>query len=587
MPDAIRYRVSMSRPHSHRFLVEAEFPPADETLTVCLPVWTPGSYLVREFSRQLDSVTAATLDGRALPVTRVDKRSFRVWAKGEAVRFRYFVYANDLSVRTSHLDGSHAYFNGATMFLYDDARRGREHRVCIDAPDGWRIFTALGQEGEDFVARDYDELVDSPFEAGPHTPIEFTASGVPHQLVVWGSPEPDRARLASDLARICETAAALFGGLPGELRRYLFLLYLVDKGRGGLEHKASSALLMPRFSFNSVRGWEDFHHLVAHEYFHLWNVKRIKPRALVPFDYSQENYTRLLWAFEGGTSYYDMLLTRRAGLSSPSRYLMRLGEALTTLHATPGRRVQSLEEASLQSWIKNYRPDEHTPNSAVSYYLKGELVCWLLDLTIRRDTQDERSLDDVMRRLWQRYGDGRGVPENGIEAVASEVAGTDLSSFFQRSLRSTEELDYSVLAHVGLEPRFRVRESGSDRGGTAPRSRESRPRAYLGANHRSSGTISVVYDGTPADEYGLYPDDEVVALDGFKVDGSSLGPRIEDHAPGDLVTLTVFRRDVLTQVPVRLGEKPQDAVYLARVGAPTEEQKRAYAAWIGAPWEAD
>jgi predicted metalloprotease with PDZ domain len=324
------------------------------------------------------------------------------------VTLRYRVYAHELTVRTSHLDGSHGYFNGATLFLYTEATRNLEHLVTVEAPEGWTPFAALERRGEAFVAKDYDELVDSPFEVGPHTPLTFTAAGVPHEVVVWGDTVPDEARLCSDLQRICEAQAKLFGGLP--MRRYLFLLYLTDKGRGGLEHKASTSLLFPRAGLQNARGWEDLLTLAAHEYFHLWNIKRVKPRALVPFDYSQENYTSLLWAFEGGTSYYDNVFVLRAGLMSDNRYLTRLGETLSTLHAIPGRKVQTLAEASLVSWVKHYRPDEHSHNSAISYYLKGEVVAALLDLEIRRATDNARGLDDLMRLLWQRYGDESGVP---------------------------------------------------------------------------------------------------------------------------------------------------------------------------------
>ncbi len=580
----IRYIVRMPRPHAHRFEIEAEFPATEGPVTVVLPVWAPGSYIVREFSRHLQQVTAETLEGSALPVTRVDKRSFRVDADGRAVRFRYSAYANELTVRTSHLDGSHAFINGANLFLYDESRRHQPHRVLIEAPHTWRVFCALDRDGEELVAPDYDTLVDSPIEVGPHESFQFEVAGVPHEVVIHGEPQPDRTRLAEDLKRVCETEAALFGGAP-PMKRYVFLVHLLDKGRGGLEHMASCAMVYSRFGLNTVRGWEDFLALAAHEYFHLWNVKRIRPRALVPYDYAQENYTRSLWAFEGGTSYYDLLLSRRAGVMTPSRYLLRLGEALTSLHGVPGRRVLTLEEASLQAWVKHYRPDENTPNSAISYYLKGELVCWLLDLHLRRATADQKSLDDVMRLLWQRYGDGRGVPEDGIEAAASEVAGIELRPFFDQALRSTDELDYSILSHVGLEMRFRVKESPGDKGGTPPRARESKPKGHLGANVRPSGTVSVVYDHSPAQEAGLYTDDEVIALDGFKVDGPTLVSRCEDHAPGDRVVLTVFRRDRLLEVPVVLGSKPEDAVYVARVEAPTEAQMAAFSAWIGARWE--
>lgn len=583
MPEAVHYRVSMLRPHSHLFEVEATFPAGLDTLDVLLPVWTPGSYLVREFARQVQDVSASA-GGVPLPVQRVDKRAWRVRAQGRAVTLRYRVYANELTVRTSHLDGSHGYFNGATLFLYTEATRGLEHHVTVEAPSGWKPFAALERRGEAFVAKDYDELVDSPFEVGPHTPLSFTAAGVPHEVVVWGDAVPDASRLCSDLQRICEAQARMFGGLP--MARYLFLVYLTDKGRGGLEHKASTSLLFPRVGLQNSRGWEDFLTLASHEYFHLWNIKRVKPKALVPFDYSQENYTSLLWAFEGGTSYYDNFFVLRAGLMGASRYLTRLGETLSALHATPGRKVQTLAEASLVSWVKHYRPDEHSPNSAISYYLKGEVVTALLDLELRRATHNARSLDDLMCLLWQRYGDESGVPENGVEAAASEVAGKDLSAFFDRAVRSTEELDYSVFSHVGLEVHFRPRESSSDKGGSPVRTKgDAKPKGWLGITTKGSATIATVVDGSPAQEAGLYVDDELLALDGWRVDGAGLLSRGEDKSPGDTVRLTVFRRDRLLEVPVTLGQKPADAAWLARVDKPTDAQKAAYQAWLGAPWE--
>ncbi|MGZ3459456.1 MAG: M61 family metallopeptidase, partial [Archangium sp.] len=299
-----------------------------------------------------------------------------------------------------------------------------------------------------------------------------------------------------------------------------------------------------------------------------------------------ENYTALLWAFEGATSYYDNLFVLRAGLMGPSRYLTRLGETLSALHATPGRKAQTLAEASLVSWVKHYRPDEHSPNSAISYYLKGEVVTALLDLEIRRATNGARSLDDLMRLLWQRYGDESGVPEDGVEAAASEVAGKDLSAFFERAVRSTEELDYSVFSHVGLEVHFRPRESTNDKGGMPLRTKgDGKPKGWLGVTTKGSATLATVLDGSPAQEAGLYVDDEFVALDGWRVDAAGLLSRSEDKSPGDSVRLTVFRRDKLVEVPVTLGQKPADAAWLARVDKPTDAQKAAYQAWLGAPWE--
>jgi predicted metalloprotease with PDZ domain len=585
MAPVVSYRVSMTRPHSHLFEVEAHFPPAGDELIAALPVWTPGSYLVREYARHVQELTCSTMQDEPVPFTRVDKRSVKIAAKGRAVRLRYKVYANELTVRTSHLDGTHGYFNGATTFFYVEKLRSAEHRVAIHPPPGWDAFCALDRQGMEFIAPNYDELVDSPFEVGPHQPLEFKAAGVPHQLVLWGDPSLDKDRMVADLQRICEVESQLFGGLP--MKRYLFLVYLTDKGRGGLEHKASTALLFPRSGFSTPKGWEDFLTLAAHEYFHLWNVKRVKPKALVPFDYEKENYTSLLLAFEGATSYYDNLLVRRAGLMTPLRYLTRVGETLTALASTPGRKVQALTEASFLSWIKHYRPDENSPNSAISYYLKGEVVALLLDLEIRRATANGKSLDDLMRLLWKRYGDESGVPEDGVEKAVAEVAGREMTPWFDKALRSTAELDYSVFAHVGLEARWRVRESANDKGGSPPRIKpaEAKPRGWLGVLTRGAATVASVLDGSPALDAGLYAEDEIIALDGYKADANSLLARIEEKKPGEPVKITVFRRDRLVEVAATLAAKPADAVYLAKVDKPTDEQKAAFRSWVGVAWE--
>ncbi len=579
----VTYRVSMPAPHTHLFEIEAIFPPTGPELLVALPVWTPGSYLVREYARHVQDLKVFDTSGAALPFERVDKRAVRVTSGNATVHLKYRVYANELTVRTSHLDATHGYFNGATLFFYSEALRNRPHHVAIDAPKGWHTTVALEQRGEEYVAPNYDELIDSPFEIGTHSPLHFNAAGVPHEIVLWGEPQLDEKRLVTDLTKIIEVEAAIFDGLP--VKRYVFFIYGTDKGRGGLEHKASTALIYPRTGFSSSKGWEDFLTLAAHEYFHLWNVKRIKPRRLVPFDYSQENYTQLLWFFEGGTSYFDNLLVRRAGQTSAGRYLTRFGETLTALQSTPGRQVSSLVDASWLAWTKHYRPDENSPNTAISYYLKGEIVCALLDLQIRRATRDAKSLDDVLRLLWKHYGDESGVPEDGIEKAAEEVAGTSLKTFFDHALRGTGELDLSVFAHVGLEARFRPRESAADKGGTPARKGSERSNGgWLGILPRGSGSIGTVLDGSAAQLAGIYAEDEVVALDGLKCDANALLSRCDEKKPGDVVRLTVFRREKLLELTVTLGARPLDGVYLVKVDRPTDEQQAAFKAWLGSPW---
>ncbi len=584
MPEKVRYRVSMPQPNNHLFEVEARFPPQGDTLVLALPVWTPGSYLVREFSRHTQEFRAFDASGVALKATRRDKRSFLVECGGGEVRLTYRVYAHELSVRTSHLDATHGYFNGATLFYYAESLRNRRHELTIDAPDGWRVHTALESEGTTFWAADYDAFIDAPVEVSAAEARAFHASGVPHTLVTWGEPNVDYHRVLEELPKVVDTCARLWGELPS--KRYLFVLHASDKVRGGLEHGNATTLMFPRDGFSSARGWEDFIALCAHEYFHLWCGKRLQPRRFIPFDYAQENYTSLLWFFEGATSYYDSLLVCRAGLMRPDRYLARLGETISDLESTPGRKVLPLAEASELAWIKHYRPDENTLNSAVSYYVKGEVVSALLDLTIRDVTRGERSLDDVLRLLWKRYGSGEGVPEDGIELAASEVASRDLSPFFAQALRGTEELDFTPFASVGLELKRRVRESPGDRGGTAPRDEEEKAGGWIGVLGRSGHTIAAVIADSPAMRAGLAAGDEVVAVDGQRCDVSGLVARCAERAVGDAIKVSFFRRASLGEATLALAVRPLECAWLSPMENQSLQQRAAYAAWLGVPPEA-
>ncbi len=581
----VLYRVVPERPHEHLFRVEARYPvPSSAPLDLWMPVWTPGSYLVREFARHVQGFEAADAGGRPLPAERVDKCTWRVASAGASeVVVRYLVYANELTVRTSHLDQSHGFFNGANLFLSADALRFTPCELEVAAPEGWSVHCALPRRGERLLARDFDELVDSPVEMGPSEAVRFTAAGKPHELVVWGRGNFDASALSRDLTAICEAEARLFG--PPPLERYLFIVHLAERGRGGLEHAASTALLYPRFGFSPRKSYEEFLSLAAHEYFHLWNVKRIKPKAFVPLDYRAERHTRLLWAMEGITSYYDTLLLRRAGLLDPDRTLARLSEAISALEGAPSRRVQSLADASFTAWIKHYRPDENSPNTGLSYYVKGEVVALLLDLALRAATGGARSLDDVMRLLLSRYGDGRGVPEDGVDRAVLEVGGAGLAPFLERALRSTEELDYSPLASAGLVLKRRARRGPSDKGG--PGEADEAERAWLGVELKPGdrAVVATAYAGSPAVAAGLYADDELVALDGFRVGATSLGERLEGRQPGERVRLHVFRRDQLVEVELALGARPRDACWLERAQGATASQRALYERWLEAPFE--
>jgi predicted metalloprotease with PDZ domain len=333
--------------------------------------------------------------------------------------------------------------------------------------------------------------------------------------------------------------------------------------------------MIPRFSFRPGRTYERALQLLAHEYFHTWNVKRIHPAALGPLDYGVENYTHLLWAMEGITEYYTSLLVRRAELITPERYLEILAEQMSDLAETPGRHVQSLEAASFDAWIKYYRPDEHTVNSGVSYYLKGALASLVLDLEMRRRTNGELSLDDLMRHLWERFGvPGIGVPEDGYERAVSEVAGGDWSDFFATAIRGTGDLDYETpLRAVGLELDWRP---PADAPGT-----------WLGLRTRmENGRLRVasVLSNGPAVRAGISAGDELLALDGFRVDETSLRERLKDYAPGESVTLAIFRRDELVQVPATLTEQPRSRATIKKSRRANVAQRARYQDWLGASW---
>ncbi len=570
----------MPAPHSHLYEVEAELDHPGSAVTLAMPVWTPGSYLVREFARHLEGLEAFDGEGRRLPVARVDKHRFRVEAGG-AVRARvhYRVYANELTVRTAHLDGRHGYFNGANLFLYAEGRLSEPAELVVAPPQGWHVTTALEGGPMRFEARDYDELADSPVEVGTHEVETFDALGKRHEVALVGRGFIDVPLFVADLRRVVEHFGEMMGGLPYE--RYLFIVHVTEKRRGGLEHARSTTLNVARTAFFPREAYEETLALAAHEFFHAWNVKRLRPAALVPYDYAREQYTRLLWWFEGVTSYYDRLVLVRAGIGDPARYLKHLGEEWTALERQAGALKMSLEEASLTAWVKHYRPDENTPNSAVSYYQKGELVAFALDMALRRRG---KSLDELLRLLYRQHLHG-GVPEDGVERAASELAGEGVArGFFDRFVRGVAQLEVD-LDVVGLRLGRRAAQSLEDRGGAPPRRNGNGPLpGWLGADLAAGPRLFVrsVREGGPAHRAGLYAEDEVLAESGFRVDRAALWERMRAVGPGGSLRLTVFRRDELVEVTVPLEEAPEDTVWLEPVDEPTSAQREAFQAWATA-----
>lgn len=568
----ITYTISMPEPNSHLFHVSIEVDGLNGAAQdLVLPAWTPGSYMIRDYARHVQGFTARTVDGTPLLWRKVAKDTWRIETQGANGLFAsYHVYAHDLTVRTSHLDATHAYFNGASLFMYAAGRTNECLRLAVMPPDEWQVTTGLEPLVGDvliadrerktylFTATDYDELVDCPVECGTHRRLFFTVDDVPHELAIWGSGNEDEQRLVDDTRRIVAVQRDFFGALP--YSSYHFILHLTDGRGGGLEHRNSVTNQLDRWSFRPERSYERFLALTSHEFFHVWNVKRLRPAALGPFDYRSENYTRLLWLMEGATSYYDELLLVRAGLLKPERYLERLAEKIVQLQSQPGRHVQSLEQSSFDAWIKLYRPDENSANSSISYYLKGALVCLLLDLHIRKASGGQRSLDDLMRLLYQRYPPSSpGIPEEGVvQSAAEEVAGVEagsLSPFFSDYIAGVAELDYATaLAVVGLELRWQRRG----------------PQAWLGLQVKSQAercVVSSVRSDGPAYRAGIYAHDQLLALDGRRISSEKLNDRLAERQPGSTVRLTLFRGDQLYELPVTLAEAPPDGLELVVVDA--------------------
>ena len=577
----IVYGLAMPRPHTHLFDVTITIDGWNEpSLELVMPSWTPGSYMIREYARHVQEF-AATVDTHPVRWEKTAKDSWRI-ATPVGGRFRAFyrVYANDLTVRTCHLDGTHGFGNGAALFMFVPGRVHEPLTLEISVPPSWKVATGLEPLGGGnglfrFRARDFDELVDCPVECGTHRSLEFDVEGVPHRIALWGRGNEDEARLTEDTRAIVRAQRAFFGGLPYD--RYTFIHHLAA-GRGGLEHRNSAVFLVDRLGFRPRASYECFLELVSHEFFHVWNVKRIRPEPLGPFDYRRENHTRQLWAMEGVTSYYEKRFVAAAGLYAKERFLERIAEEIAGLQAQPGRALQSLEQSSFDAWIKYYRPDENSGNTSISYYQKGMLVALMLDLEIRALTARAKCLDDVLSHLGRRAAaGGAGFAEpDGYLAAVEEVAGAQdgaFRSFFERSVSGTEELDYErALGHAGLTLSW-----------TNPAPKEGDRPGWLGVATRPEGrslVIGSVRSDGPAAVAGLYAGDELIAIDGERVDAARLPARLAERPPGTTIRTTLFRRDELLEIAVTLGEPRSESVKIVPIEGATPSQTGLREAWL-------
>lgn len=510
----ISYRVSLADLHAHLYEVTLTVPDPAEEQVLSLPAWIPGSYLIREFARHLSGLTARQ-GKQAVAVHQRDKASWAVSCSGRgALVVRYTVYAFDNSVRAAFLDAERGFFNGTGVCLRVHGREAEPHRLELARlPRGWDVATSLpeAREGGGYQAADYDELVDHPVELGRFWRGEFKAGGVPHEFVVAGAlPDFDGERLLADTRRICEAQIAFWHGRKKpHFKRYVFLLNAVDDGYGGLEHRASTALIAARRDLPQ-RGRPEFSDgyvtllgLVSHEYFHTWNVKRLRPAEFARYDYAQENYTQLLWFFEGFTSYYDDIFLLRAGLIDPPRYLRLVAKTVTGVLGMPGRKVQSVAQASFDAWVKYYRGDENTPNATISYYTKGSLIGLALDLTLRAEGQG--TLDDVMRGLWAR-SEGGPISEADILAVLKEVAGRSMARELEAWVHGTDDL-----------PLRRLFEKFGIAWAVQASTLAQRLGMRVSEGPLSGIKVGSVFRGGAAEAAGLSAGDELLAVDDWRI----------------------------------------------------------------------
>jgi predicted metalloprotease with PDZ domain len=586
-PPPIRYTVRFPASYQHHVEIEAAIPvePGSSRLELFLPVWTPGSYLVREYARHVEAFSATGPDLQPLTVAKTRKNRWMVElpeALPEIV-IRYRLFCFDLTVRTNFRDDSMAVLNGAATFL---AVVGRTDRICevkVELPASWHACwspmpLAEGSEANLFHACDYDRLVDSPIIAGHPCEASFEVDGKLHVLLNFGDGTYwDMRQCVDDLRKIVKQHRDLWGELPYD--RYLFF-NLLTGGRGALEHRDSMLLMADRFTMRNRSSYRAWLEVVSHEFFHLWNVKRLRPVELGPFEYENEVYTRNLWIAEGFTEYYGPLTVCRAGLTTREEFLgtdtpprgpgspESLSGWIEGLQNTPGRLEQSVSDASFDAWIKYYRPDANSRNSSVSYYTKGAVIAWLLDAETRAATGGAASLDDVMRLALARYGGVRGFSTEEFRSTAEEVAGIDLKHWFDQVAESTEELDYSAaLDWFGL--RFK----------TPP----PPGKPWLGcATKTEEGSLIVteVLRGSTACQAGIYPNDEILAIADHRVKATQWPQLLEQFRPDELIPLLISRRDRILTLVVRIGEEPARRWLLEPDPDADEAQRQHLNVWL-------
>lgn len=572
---SISYKLGMSKPQNHYFEVEMELVDfKNATLDLKLPVWAPGSYLVREFASKIDLVRATDERGKPLSINKVDKNTWRVETKkAKKISVKYEVYSFELTVRTSFLDLTHGYVNGTSVFMYVDGFKNLAGNLTVIPHSTFKKLTTALPKRNDGLAtdnefhytfNDYDQLVDCPIEIGNQVEFTFMAAGIPHHVAMYGEANYDIDRLKFDMAKIVESTTNIFGFNPN--KEYWFIIHNTTNGGGGLEHTNSTTLNVRRWSYEGS-AYLGFLSLVAHEYFHLWNVKRLRPIELGPFDYDKENYTSLLWVMEGFTSYYDELILRRAGFYSQEDYINKLFGTINSVENQPGNKVQPVAHASFDAWIKAYRPNENSYNTTISYYSKGQLIGVICDAMIIEATNGKKSLDDFMQAMYDKYyvKAKRGFTEAEFKKEMELITGTSLDQFFADYIHGTTTIDYNTyFSKVGLS----VTNSGS----TEP---------FFGTSLADeSGKLIVkrVQSGSAAEDAGVSTNDEILAVNGFRASQKGFSDYLGKLVVGEKFKLLISRDDVLMELNASMGQITK-AMYRPKL-ADGDKAQRLFEIWL-------
>ncbi|MGA7476299.1 MAG: PDZ domain-containing protein [Thermoplasmata archaeon] len=583
----IAYSVRAVTPCEHRARFSVDLDRVSSpTLDLVLPSWVPGFYVISNFSRGVRDFSARREPaGAPLSTERVGKARWRISTEGASrVHVEYTVYGHQLRTAEGFdLTPEHMFLNPGVCLPYLEGHLSEPATVALDVPADWTVITELEEVRRvppQYRARNYDELVDSPIDAGRPVVLTVRPEGIPHRISLCGEGgNYDIRTLEEDISKVVEASVALVGDSP-PIPRFTFLLHLISGPDDGLEHAFSTSIVTDRNCFRPAESYRKFLYLAAHEYFHLYNVKRIRPKVLGPFDYTRENYTRLLWWMEGATCYFAYLILRRAGVVTAEQFLEQRAKTIQEYLETPGRNRVSLEESSVLAWIEYEQPFEETPNQSVSYYPKGDLVSMCLDLEIRHQSENRSSLETVLRLLWNEYGKvGRGLEEDELLRVVNRATGLDLHSFFDRYVRGTEELDLAAFArHAGLV--LAPKPKGADE-------KDEPEPGDLGIAVEDAGGLARVrfsFAGRPGHAAGLTPGDEIIAVNDVKVTYANLDKTLEKCPAGTPLDLTVFRRGYLHRVSLVTGARPPRKYAFTPMESPSELARRVYESWIGTKW---